>query len=371
MPAGTNYDYIINRDVTGDPLQGVGAVDAATGLRSYGPACRPQTAIDFASYPDGCNWPSIHPYQGGVGPIQNVVWHGTQADVMGIPTGTGANELPPGKYLISVQPTDSGHYISYEVGGIHFEVGADLQVRESGNVVAGGLLDVPVQPNPIPLATERIDVFQDTSSTNGEYDHDTESPNVDGRPSMKGFKAVITDVTGEAVTTDAFGNPICSDYQKNPDGSYVLASSGSPILIPGSGGRCVSDKDGHIVIPNLQPGRVSSTVTPPLSGPNAPPATGAGGAPCTNDPGPRPAGCWQWSQTTTLEGGHDWDNWLLAGSTGFDTEKIQGSENVTQVTSGWVHDTSLPAADARYTGGIKGTVVEGRSYFPATLSRPA
>ena len=36
VPAGTNYDYIINRDVTGDPLQGVGPVDAATGLRSYG-----------------------------------------------------------------------------------------------------------------------------------------------------------------------------------------------------------------------------------------------------------------------------------------------------------------------------------------------
>ena len=33
-----------------------------------------------------------------------------------------------------------------------------------------------------------------------------------------------------------------------------------------------------------------------------------------------------WVQTTTLEGNHDWDTWLLEGSTGFDTEFVVAGE---------------------------------------------
>ncbi len=40
-----------------------------------------------------------------------------------------------------------------------------------------------------------------------------------------------------------------------------------------------------------------------------------------------------WIQTTTLEGGHDWDTWNMEGSTGYDTELVVGGEATPFVTS--------------------------------------
>ena len=55
-----------------------------------------------------------------------------------------------------------------------------------------------------------------------------------------------------------------------------------------------------------------------------------------------------WSQTTTLEGAHDWDSWINAGDNGLDHELINGSEKAAVTVSGWVRkQNSLPVRPRR------------------------
>ena len=54
-----------------------------------------------------------------------------------------------------------------------------------------------------------------------------------------------------------------------------------------------------LAIPHLGTNRYALTVTPPNG---------------TN-----------WVQTTTLEGNHDWDAWIMEGATGYDTEFVVAS----------------------------------------------
>ena len=42
-------------------------------------------------------------------------------------------------------------------------------------------------------------------------------------------------------------------------------------------------------------------------------------------------------QTTTLEGGRDWDIWAQEGETGYDNEVTKGAELVPMVDFGFVH----------------------------------
>ena len=222
---------------------------------------------------------------------------------------------------------------------------------------------------------------------------------------LNDFSAVAIDPgTGEALTTDAYGNPICSDYEPirtrtgnfgpaqpvidgdgltvyqlyNEDGNPVFDSytaTGQPVagthtgwetatpkLLPGTGGKCLSRSltltdpetgdtytdPGHIAIRNLGPGRWAAMVSPPNNGNWA------------NDPkNYDPA----WSQTTTLEGAHDWDTWINAGDNGLDHELINGTEKAAVTVSGWVRkQNSLPVARSGQAGSIHGHVIEAFSY---------
>jgi hypothetical protein len=89
------------------------------------------------------------------------------------------------------------------------------------------------------------------------------------------------------------------------------------------------------VIPNLGPNRYGATVVAP---------SGA-----------------TWRQTTTLEGGHDWDIWIQEGDTGYDTEQTLGGEPVPYVDFGFVATKAMPASSA--TGEILGTAVVGQPYI--------
>jgi len=189
--------------------------------------------------------------------------------------------LGPGRYLVTVLggpfpavPGEAGRECSiddpcgYKLGGQHFTVdtsGAAMTVQ------------VNLVPNPLPLATIRVRVFNDNNLVNGEDDIPFEL----GIPD---FPIVISDPTGE-VTVDFFGNPICTEYSDFPGGTPV----------PGTGGQCQTGPDGIAVIPNLPPLKYEVEAVPP---------DGSG-----------------WYQTTTIEGTHANDAWVEEGASGFSTEE--------------------------------------------------
>ncbi len=173
---------------------------------------------------------------------------------------------------------------------------------------------VAMQPFPLPLGTIRLRVFNDQAPVDATYeagsqeDSDCSANPAPGRTCMAGFTAHISDVLGE-VTTDYYGNPLCTTYETDSHG--IVFQDGSPVIAAGSAGRCLSDANGDIVIPNLGPDRYAAQVVPP--------STGA-----------------HWFQTTTLEGGHDWDIWTQEGDTGYDTEQTVGQELQPAVQFGYV-----------------------------------
>jgi hypothetical protein len=88
-----------------------------------------------------------------------------------------------------------------------------------------------------------------------------------------------------------------------------------------------------------------------------------------------------WVQTTTLEGNHDWDTWLMEGATGYDTEFVVAGEPFPFTIFGYVPGlTSTYQATATYptywqlpahsfvpggTGTVSGIVSAAKVYVPA------
>jgi hypothetical protein len=289
------YRWLITADDVGD------AHDAPQNClpSRAGVASRP----DFA---DHCQWPSIRNTPGAV----PVIAQGDQAKLAG---GTALSDLPAGKYLISV--TADG----YKIDGAHFTV-------TGGQTTA---VTVGMQPYPLPLGNVRIRVFDDSVPVDGTYE-------VGAERGLAGFTAHLADVLGE-VTTDYYGNLLCTQYQHgapdptHPQGQIVFAD-GKPVISAQSTG-CRSDASGDILIPNLGPDRYAAQVVAP--------------------------GGQTWIQTTTLEGGHDWDIWVQEGDTGFDTEQSLGGEPVPYVDFGFVSPKALTGSA---TGRITGTAVQARTY---------
>lgn len=266
----TQYKWLLSVDNTGNPDQ------------SYQPDCYPYTdpptnSIRNPNYPDKCDWPSMRTVPGWA-PIYT---QGTEADL----NETKGLTLPNGKYLISVEGD------GYRIDGQHFTV----------PMTGPGLVTVEDQPLPLPTATMRIKVFDDSAMTNGQYD----APSEQG---LAGFKASINDILGE-VTNDMFGNPLCTEYEKAANGDVLLDADGLPV-VKTLGAGCFSDANGDITIPNLGTVRFDVSVIPPDG---------------TN-----------WTETTTLEGGLGWDTWLLEGSTGLDNEFVVAGEPFPWTVFGFV-----------------------------------
>ena len=248
----TDYKWLINVDDTGDPGT---AADPGT------EHCLPPGAAGGSTDPgfaDTCPWPSIRNTPG----YAPIVAQGTQEDLN---DSTALDNLPAGKYLISV--TADG----FKIDGAHFTVqpGATQHVT------------VRMNPTPLPLTTIQIQVFEDQAPVDATYEADAER-------GLSGFTAHLTDVFGE-VSTDYYGNPLCTVYQHvggDPAAPIVFDSDNHPVVDDSSIGRCVSDADGIIKIPNLGPNRYAAVVTAPR--------------------GQRK----DWVQTTTLEGATDHDIWV-------------------------------------------------------------
>ncbi|MFC5827599.1 IPT/TIG domain-containing protein [Nonomuraea insulae] len=209
-------------------------------------------------------------------------------------------QLPDGKYLISVVAD------GFKIDGGWVSVPAPDP----------GLVKVGLQPDPLPLAQVKAVVFED-NATNGQFDPGIER-------GLEGWVGHIADVLGE-VSTDWYGNPLCTEYD----------AAHHPI--EGTGGECKSNAQGELVIPNLGSNRYSLSVVPPDGQ--------------------------TWIQTTSLEGGHDWDIWAEEGHKGFDPELIVNGAPIPESQFGYVKPTQL---DAAHSGNatIAGRVVSVKSYLP-------
>lgn len=299
------YNYIINLDNTGDPFQ-----------PRY-PDCSPfmdqsQTSPNTL-YPALCRWPSIM----AVPSNAPIVTQGDQTTLNMTQTLT----LPDGRYLISVSSPD------FKIDGQWFTLPMEETTPGSGMA----LVDVAMQPYPLPTATIRIKVFEDNAPTNS-------APDIPAERGLAGFVGHIGDWAGE-VTTDIFGNPLCTQYYTAPNTlhGYLYDSEGNPVPIPGTGGQCISDDNGDIVIPNVSTNRFEAWVVPPDGT--------------------------DWTQTTTLEGNKPWDTWVMEGNTGYDTEFVYAGEAFPVTIFGFVRPTNL-LTDPSASGEIRGVVAAAEVYVP-------
>ncbi len=324
--AVTNYKYLISIDNTG-----------TTDQRTPADGCSPNSP----GYPASCKWVSI----AGAATHSDILhpgrperfWHGL--------------DLPDGRYLISVLAD------GYKLGGTNFTV----------PLPDTGPLTVELDPSNLPAATIQAEIFEDISPVNS-------APDVPVEHGLAGFQGHILDYLGE-VTTDVFGNPLCTEYDGNGD------------PIPGTGGRCLSKcyvVDNAVDIAYVDPiddAGVCPTVTDGNPGhavisPYGPVTLAAGltveGKLKIPNVGPNryalsavPPDGSDWVQTTTLEGNHDWDAWVMEGATGLDTEFVVAGEPFPAIIFGFVRPTGvLPHGAGAPTGQIKGVVDAAKVYYP-------
>jgi hypothetical protein len=338
----TEYRWMINEDNTGTTI---------TRNANPGGDCSPW--MDAAhttpnpAYPGSCDWTSI----AGLASSAPVVAQGDETDLNEV-DGLG---LPDGRYLISVLAD------GFKLDGAHFTV----------PLPGAGLVTVPLQPHPLPTATIKAQVFMDVTEANGQYD-----PGEDG---LSGFSGKITDYIGQ-VNTDVYGNPLCTRYELSPTnndgvqdpGEQVVLDADQTPIVERLGGKCLSgdiNMDGLVnatdeslyVAKGLDPVLARGVVSIPNLGPNRyalsmVPPTG------TN-----------WVQTTTLEGNHDWDAWVMEGATGLDTEFVVAGEPFPATVFGYLPAPSAAywnAAEHRFTSGgtgtITGVVDAAKVYVPAS-----
>lgn len=303
----SGFRYMINVDNSGK--------SAPAGGPQAGSGCSPQDP----GYPNDCSWPSILE-DPGAAPIYR---QGTDADF-----GSAGLTLPDGDYLVTVLAD------GYKIDGAHFTV---PMTEPTGGGPA--VVDIGVQPDPLPDSTLRAQVFIDDASTNGAIDNgETDRAELVNTR----FQGHINDTLGE-VTTDVYGNPLCTTYVGEDPDTHMIPwtpasrdADGLPI-VDTIGGKCFSDGTGMIAIPHLGTNRYTTTVTPP---------DGSG-----------------YLQTTTLEGNHDFDTWLMEGATGYDTEFAVAGEPVPTPQFGFIRPKNSMAAG---TGSIKGVVVAAKQYYPPT-----
>jgi hypothetical protein len=281
-------------------------------------------------------WSPATGFQALVPDSSPVVTSGDQSDF-----ANGATiDLPPGKYLISF--VADGH----KIDGAHFTTDGSGTTK---------IVNAQAQSYNLPLATERIQVFNDNASTNGQWDEGDETYDAQANRAarMPGFTAHLADVLGE-ITTDWYGNPLCTTYRPTTAPArtgYELDADGHPIILV-RGGQCVSNMAGEITIPNLGPDRYATTVLAPAKTVVTPPGLQAT---CRNK---------SWVKTTTLEGALDWDVWLQEGATGYDTEFLHSGEATPWMIAGFVCPRNEPNANPSTVGSVTGHVLKARVYWP-------
>jgi uncharacterized repeat protein (TIGR01451 family) len=315
----TQFKYIINIDNTGTTEQ-----------RSPADGCSPADP----GYPGSCHWVSV----AGSAGSSPIFTQGDETDF-----GAGI-DLPDGRYLISVLADN------YKIDGAHFTV-----PLPDPDPVTGANVTVQMQPYDLPDATIQAAVFEDMVPTNS-------APDLPAERGLAGFVGHISDYIDE-VTTDVYGAPLCGNSHcvsacyvvnggvdigtVNPvdaDGRCPIAFTPaedplltSPITqtIEGDPIPVGAVVEGKVIIPNVGPNRYALSVVPPdQSG---------------------------WIQTTTLEGNHDWDAWVMEGATGLDTEFVVAGEPFPAVFFGYAKTGDTMSGG---TGTVKGVALAVSAYIP-------
>ena len=298
----TEYQFIINEDNTGE-----------TSTDRYTGGCAPfwdeAETNPNPDYPATCDWPSI----AGIASWSPIV---TQGDEAVLSAGTTL-DLPDGRYLISVIAD------GFKLDGQWFTLPMEEDTLGAGIAT----VNVSMQPLPLPTASLIIKVFEDTSLPNSAAD-------VPAERGLAGFEGHLGDIGGD-VTNDVYGNPICTEYEPGNGPNGYLWVDGAPVPIDGSGGKCISDENGDIIIHNLGTNRFEAWVVPPDGT--------------------------DWVQTTTLEGNKPWDSWIQEGSTGYDTEFVIANEPFPVTIFGFVKPTQPNLGG---DGEIRGVIANAEVYVP-------
>ena len=364
----TSYRWLLNLDNTGDPYGAQSDLycHPSSNIKSGAPVpaggvLNVTYVITPDGYPQSCQWPSVR-----YAVASPALSEGTQADwnpALPLPAGgtlgaVGGTGLPTNCPVLPAEPVKACRYLvtvmanGYQIGGAHFAVPSTTPV-----------INVYLNPYPLPLGTVRLKAFNDSSPTDGTFDEATET-------GLVGFHGILNDVDG-IVTADYFGNALCTEYVKNPDGTVKIDAHGKPTPLPAHNpappdstgyynptvpGDCLSDTNGDITIPNMAPNHYSATVTPPIGDK-------------TN-----------WVQTTTLEGNHDFDVWTMPNDTGLDTELVVGGEPVAFVHFGFAHQAPAPqswgcprggtAGQTSGCGRITGQLFQASVYVPGVTNLP-
>lgn len=300
----SEYKFILNDDNTGE-----------TRTDRYTGGCAPywdeEETIPNPDYPATCNWPSI----AAIPSWSPII---TQGDETVLSENTTLT-LPAGRYLISVIAD------GFKLDGQWFTIPMEEDAGNPGVAT----VNVAMQPLPLPTASLIIKVFEDNALPNSAAD-------VPAEAGLAGFSGHIGDIGGE-VTNDVYGNPLCTEYEPGAGPNGYAWADGAPIPIDGSGGKCLSDENGDIVIPNLGTNRFEAWVVPPDGT--------------------------DWVQTTTLEGNKPWDSWVQEGSTGYDTEFVIANEPFPVTIFGFVRPMNQLTNNA-IAGEIRGVIANAEVYVP-------
>ena len=228
-----------------------------------------------------------------------------------------------GRYLISVLAD------GYKLDGEHFTMPLGDRATSS---------TVHLKPPPLPDATIQAAVFEDISPVNG-------APDLPAEHGLAGFSGVVRDTLGE-VTTDVYGAPLCGtgvclSYCYVVNGGVDIGivepidAAGRCPTIPTSSPR----RSDRPVVHHRSSGRPAGSVYNASPVPADRRDRGQG-----QDPQPRhqpvhadgdAARRQNFVQTTTLEGNHDWDAWIMEGATGLDTEFVVAGEPFPAIIFGY------------------------------------
>jgi hypothetical protein len=249
--------------------------------------------------------------------------------------------LPDGKYLISVLAD------GYKLDGVHFNVPLE----------SPGIVTVELQPTPLPTATIQAEIFEDISPTNS-------GPDVPAERGLAGFVGHIADYIGE-VTTNVFGDPLCG-----PGGCVSQCYVVSGGLDIGTVNPVDADGRCPIGFTTADDPLLAADITQTREGDPIPAGAAIEGKLKIPDVGPNryalaaiPPDGSTWIQTTTLEGNHDWDAWVMEGATGLDTEFVVAGEPFPAIFFGYVQPVNKLTTSA--AGVIKGVVADTAVYVPA------
>ncbi len=282
-------------------------------------------------------------------------------------TGTVTSYL--GHVAVVAAFTDLGGRI-----GIQLPAGARVDDFRGGTFTPG-----------LPDATIQAAIFEDISPTNS-------APDLPAEHGLAGFRANLLDYLGD-IQTDVYGNPLCTIYDGGDLEAPVAGSGGNcfsycyvvdggldvGIVLPegvtnpaNNVGACPTDPNGLLMRP-LPAWYDHPSPSTPLSQFNTPAPTTAAiegklvvphlGTNRYALSATAPDGQ-VWKQTTTLEGNHDWDAWVMEGATGLDTEFTVAGEPFPAIIFGYVKPNA--PTNLGGTGTITGVVDAVKVYVPAT-----